>query len=131
MLYVQHVIYSEVPRLARCPSTNLVCFQMTGRRRATFVFAWTRSTELLSDAPEDFVRESRILHGASQYHAAEQGRGPLAGATGPEPAASCVTGRRSNQLNYAPALKLSSLPLRGFLPLPLDSQKLPENAESP
>jgi len=28
-------------------------------------------------------------------------------------------------------LKLSSLPLRGFLPLPLDSQKLPENAESP
>ncbi len=29
----------------------------------------------------------------------------LAGATGLEPAASCVTGRRSNQLNYAPALK--------------------------
>src|SRR5512133_1924284 len=27
----------------------------------------------------------------------------LAGATGLEPAASCVTGRRSNQLNYAPA----------------------------
>ena len=26
-----------------------------------------------------------------------------AGATGLEPAASCVTGRRSNQLNYAPA----------------------------
>jgi hypothetical protein len=25
--------------------------------------------------------------------------------TGLEPAASCVTGRRSNQLNYAPALK--------------------------
>ena len=30
-------------------------------------------------------------------------RGKLAGATGLEPAASCVTGRRSNQLNYAPA----------------------------
>ena len=29
----------------------------------------------------------------------------MAGATGLEPAASCVTGRRSNQLNYAPALK--------------------------
>ena len=27
----------------------------------------------------------------------------VAGATGLEPAASCVTGRRSNQLNYAPA----------------------------
>ena len=27
----------------------------------------------------------------------------LAGATGLEPAASCVTGRRSNLLNYAPA----------------------------
>jgi hypothetical protein len=27
----------------------------------------------------------------------------LAGATVLEPAASCVTGRRSNQLNYAPA----------------------------
>jgi hypothetical protein len=27
----------------------------------------------------------------------------LAGATGLERAASCVTGRRSNQLNYAPA----------------------------
>ena len=26
----------------------------------------------------------------------------LAGATGLEPAASCVTGRRSNQVNYAP-----------------------------
>ena len=33
----------------------------------------------------------------------------LAGATGLEPAASCVTGRRSNQLNYAPALKTNSL----------------------
>ncbi len=28
----------------------------------------------------------------------------LAGATGLEPAASCVTGRRSNQLNYAPLM---------------------------
>jgi hypothetical protein len=27
----------------------------------------------------------------------------MAGATGLEPAASCVTGTRSNQLNYAPA----------------------------
>ena len=27
----------------------------------------------------------------------------LAGATGLEPATSCVTGRRANQLNYAPA----------------------------
>ncbi len=28
--------------------------------------------------------------------------GILAGATGLEPAASCITGRLSNQLNYAP-----------------------------
>ena len=34
----------------------------------------------------------------------------LAGATGLEPAASCVTGRRSNQLNYAPALHLYLFP---------------------
>ena len=31
-------------------------------------------------------------------------RSRMAGATGLEPAASCVTGRRSNQLNYAPNL---------------------------
>jgi hypothetical protein len=30
----------------------------------------------------------------------------LAGTTGLEPAASCVTGRRSNQLNYAPELQV-------------------------
>src|SRR5712671_4056903 len=33
----------------------------------------------------------------------------MAGATGLEPAASCVTGRRSNQLNYAPALLTNRL----------------------
>ena len=33
----------------------------------------------------------------------------MPGATGLEPAASCVTGRRSNQLNYAPALKFPLL----------------------
>jgi hypothetical protein len=38
-------------------------------------------------------------------------RRELAGATGLEPATSCVTGRRSNQLNYAPAvLALPSIP---------------------
>jgi hypothetical protein len=34
----------------------------------------------------------------------------MAGATGLEPAASCVTIRRSNQLNYAPALPLYLFP---------------------
>ena len=34
----------------------------------------------------------------------------LAGATGLEPAASCVTGRRSNQLNYATAWDTLLLP---------------------
>src|SRR5258708_25177276 len=33
----------------------------------------------------------------------------LAGATGLEPATSCVTGRRSNQLNYAPANSLKMI----------------------
>ena len=34
----------------------------------------------------------------------------MAGATGLEPAASCVTGRRSNQLNYAPAYDSRLIP---------------------
>ncbi len=46
----------------------------------------------------------------------------MAGATGLEPAASCVTGRRSNQLNYAPALKPIPYDDRAFLRLPIDSQ---------
>ena len=44
----------------------------------------------------------------------------LAGATGLEPAASCVTGRRSNQLNYAPAFKRSSDSFQ-FPPMPPSS----------
>ena len=48
--------------------------------------------------------------------------GMLAGATGLEPAASCVTGRRSNQLNYAPALPISYR-YRAFLSAPMDSQR--------
>jgi hypothetical protein len=36
--------------------------------------------------------------------------GEEAGATGLEPAASGVTGRRSNQLNYAPAKSRMSVP---------------------
>ena len=37
----------------------------------------------------------------------------LAGATGLDPAASCVTGRRSNQLNYAPAYSASACARQG------------------
>jgi hypothetical protein len=37
-------------------------------------------------------------------------RRELAGATGLEPLASCVTGRRSNQLNYVPANRLLMIP---------------------
>ena len=49
----------------------------------------------------------------------------LAGATGLEPAASCVTGRRSNQLNYAPAFhSFLTLPIRA-----LQCPAVPENAE--
>ena len=40
----------------------------------------------------------------------------MAGATGLEPAASCVTGRRSNQLNYAPAFETSIPDLLLLLP---------------
>ena len=48
----------------------------------------------------------------------------LAGATGLEPTASCVTGRRSNQLNYVPALPIS-YNYRPFLSVPVDSLKFP------
>ena len=44
-----------------------------------------------------------------------------AGAPEIEPAASCVTGRRSNQLNYAPALKSIPYDYRVFLWLPVRS----------
>ena len=42
-----------------------------------------------------------------------------AGATGLEPTASCVTGSRSNQLNYAPALKSIPCDYRILLWLPV------------
>ena len=52
----------------------------------------------------------------------------VAGATGLEPAASCVTGRRSNQLNYAPTFQTELLPLRPAPPMPHGSQNCPPNA---
>jgi hypothetical protein len=51
----------------------------------------------------------------------------LAGATGLEPAASCVTGRRSNQLNYAPAFKKTSA-LMTLATSALRFPKMPPNA---
>ncbi len=50
----------------------------------------------------------------------------MAGATGLEPAACCVTGRRSNQLNYAPALKIHLLYYCIFPSVPVCSQKFPK-----
>ena len=51
----------------------------------------------------------------------------LAGATGLEPATSCVTGRRSNQLNYAPAVGVTmrSLLYLGVPSVALQYPKLP------
>ena len=49
----------------------------------------------------------------------------LAGATGLEPAASCVTGRRSNQLNYAPAFKKTSALMTGLAASALRFPKMP------
>ncbi len=40
----------------------------------------------------------------AETQATEKKKGKLAGTTGLEPATSDVTGRRSNQLNYVPAL---------------------------
>jgi hypothetical protein len=51
----------------------------------------------------------------------------LAGATGLEPAASCVTGRRSNQLNYASAFKKTSA-LMTLATSALRFPKMPPNA---
>ena len=58
-----------------------------------------------SDVTGDFCtkwndRESAWRKSLSAF--VPEGLRELAGATGLEPAASCVTGRRSNQLNYAP-----------------------------
>ena len=52
----------------------------------------------------------------------------MAGTTGLEPAASCVTRRRSNQLNYIPALKTDSLRLPRIPRAAHRFPKLPENA---
>ena len=61
----------------------------------------------------------------------------MAGATGLELAASCVTGRRSNQLNYAPAYEnrrslIIVLPVlstsANFLPVPSNTLKCRDRA---
>ncbi len=62
----------KLPKVAARRSTNLVCStdynsDIRGSREA-------RSAELLSDAPGNLVRETRILDGASEYHATEQRR---------------------------------------------------------
>ena len=54
-----------------------------------------------------FVMSARFAPVKSQFAICE-----VAGATGLEPAASGVTGRRSNQLSYAPFLGSRSLKLR-------------------
>jgi hypothetical protein len=62
----------------------------------------------------------RVDHGQLGSQGGEQrcsNSRKLAGATGLEPAASCVTGRRSNQLNYAPAYIAPLFPDRS-LPFP-------------
>ena len=48
--------------------------------------------------PGNRPRGSQGRHGATAV-----AKGKMAGLTGLEPATSCVTGRRSNQLNYDPA----------------------------
>ena len=53
----------------------------------------------------------------------------MAGRTGLEPATSCVTGRRSNQLNYRPRVRDKGLILRGW-GLERNS-KLTTNCQSP
>ena len=63
----------------------------------------------------------RRQHDRERLHIGRvSGNKEMAGATGLEPAASCVTGRRSNQLNYAPALirRLTPSDSLSFLPLP-------------
>jgi hypothetical protein len=57
----------------------------------------------------------------------------LAGATGLEPAASCVTGRRSNQLNYAFACDKSFIVKQpsAFLPLAMSPNSGPAIRPAP
>ena len=58
----------------------------------------------------------------------------MAGPTGLEPATSCVTGRRSNQLNYGPALRINdiakSLCLSSFAPFAYTASCAPDALES-
>jgi hypothetical protein len=51
----------------------------------------------------------------------------LAGAAGLEPVAACVTGRRSSQLNYAPAFPIHCRH-RAFLSVAYGFPNVPENA---
>ena len=56
---------------------------------------------------DNFWEELYCVNGCRGYDGCPK---RLAGATGLEPAASCVTGKRSNQLNYAPAWDTLLLP---------------------
>src|SRR5215467_13162573 len=80
--------HGRLPRLSPCASIGTINFsfvvgriynrQLPDGRPSTNLVA-ARSAELLSDAFENLIRESRVLHGASEYHATEQRRCPKDG----------------------------------------------------
>jgi hypothetical protein len=59
-----------------------------------------------SENSDSFLEE---LHSANECRVCGTCPEKLAGATGLEPAASCVTGRRSNQLNYVPTRQINKM----------------------
>ena len=66
---------SDVTRLGKgCRSSTNWFASRSQERWPTFGFARARSAELLSNALKNFVGQSLILHGASQYYAADHRR---------------------------------------------------------
>ena len=69
-----------------------------------FAQVWAKDGRIVAVKPHTaFAPYFTAASHATRPHGATESEATIAGATGLEPAASGVTGRRSNQLSYAPA----------------------------
>src|SRR5581483_492965 len=92
---------SNGSRAWRWRETSKDCPRIKRRRRLRDDGADRRARDGFSSATSSPATESRTASSVPSQTADEQSM-EVAGATGLEPAASGVTGRRSNQLSYAP-----------------------------